>query len=217
MKRIFGIITLLILLLIVSKDTYATATVMLGRSINGKEEFAFDGINNSGDIENNLISFTYVKKIKFTITNQFGEFYGDDQKSHMESLDILVGYPLYSNSKGLLYFTLTGIKYSGYEDYYLVTHEADGGLAGFEIVGIPSDKTQFEFGWHAAVGGSYRINSHNLALKMMLIKFKLQYLLTDNLGLVIYWELIDFDNNDINYYSRFERIKNTYFGFIYRL
>lgn len=216
MKRTFGIITLLIILLVISKDTYATATVMLGRSINGKEEFAYDGINNSGNIENNLISFTYVKKIKFTITNQFGEFYDDNQKNHMESLDILVGYPLYSDNKGLLYFTLTGIKYSGYEDHYLDTHEADGGLVGFEVVGIPSDKTQFEFGWHGAIGGSYRINSDNLELKMMLIKFKLQYLLTDDLGLVIYCELKDFNNDDINY-RRFETIKNTYFGFAYRL
>lgn len=204
------------MLLVVSKDTYAIATVMLGRNINGKEEFVYEGIDNTGNIESNLISFTYVKKIKFTITNQFGEFYDDDQKNHMESLDILVGYPLYSDSKGLLYLTLTGFKYSGYEDYYLDTHEADGGLVGFEVVGIPSDKTQFEFGWHGAIGGSYRINSDNLALKMLLIKFKLQYLLTDDLGLVIYWELKDFNNNDIDYQG-FERIKNTYFGFAYRL
>lgn len=216
MKRTFGIITLLIMLLAVSKDTYATATVMLGRNVYSKEEFVYDGINNSGNIENNLISFTYVKKIKFSITNQFGEFYDDDQKNHMESLDILVGYPLYNDSKGLLYFTLTGIKYSGYENYYLDTHEADGGLVGFEVVGIPNDKTQFELGWHGAIGGSYRINYDNLALKMMLIKFKLQYLLTDNLGLVIFCELKDFNNNDINY-RRFETIKDTYFGFVYRL
>lgn len=216
MKRTFGIITLLVLLLIISKDTYATATVMLGRNIYGKEEFAYDGINNSGNIENNIISFTYVKKIKFTITNQFGEFYNDDQKNHMESLDILVGYPLYNYSKGLLYFTLTGFKYSGYENYYLDTHEVDGGLVGFEVVGIPSDKTQFEFGLHGAIGGSYRINSDNLALRMMFIKFKLQYLLTDDLGLVIYCELKDFHNDDVDY-QRFETIKNIYFGFAYRL
>lgn len=216
MKRIFEIVLLFIILLAVSKETHGTAMVMLGQNIHGKEEFAYDDIYDSGNIENNIISFTYVRKIRFTITNQFGEFYGEDEKNHMKSLDIMVGYPLFCDNKGLLYFTLTGFKYSGYQDSILNTHEADGGLIGFEVVGVPNDKTQFELGWHGAIGGSYRVNSDNLALKMMLIRFKIQYLLTDDLGLVIYCESKDFNNRDLTF-NRFETINNTYLGFIYRL
>lgn len=216
MKRTFGIVMFLIMFLAVFDDAHATATVMLGRTVESKEEFSYDGINDSGYIDGNLISFTYVRKIKFTITNHFGECHGDNGKKHMESLDVLVGYPLYSDKKGLLYFTLTGIKYSGYENYLLTTLEADGGLVGFEVVGVPNDKTQFEFGWHGAIGGSYRINSDNLSLKMMLLKFKIQYLLTDDFGIVIYCESKDFNNKDVNF-RRFETINSTVLGFVYRL
>lgn len=216
MKRPFEIVFLLMILLTVSKETLGAATVMLGQTIDSKEEFAYDGIYDSGSIENNIISFTYVSKVKFTVTSQFGEFYGEDEKNHQKSLDVLVGYPLFSDNKGLLYFTLTGFQYSGYQDSFLETHEADGGLIGFEVVGIPNDKTQFELGCHGASGGSYRINSENLTLKMRLLKFKIQYLLTDDFGLVIYYESRDFINKD-RPLKRFETISNTFLGFVYRL
>ncbi len=216
MKRTFGLLLFLVMFLLFSQETHATTTILLGRSVEGDGEFFYDGMYESGNIEGRLISLAYIKKIKIVITNQFGEFYNGYEKNHMESLDIQVGYPLYSDNKGLLYLTMTGMKYSGYDNYYLETHEADGGLIGFEIIGTPSDKVQFEFGWHKAFDGSYRINDDNLSLELLLLKFKIQYLLTDNLGLVIYWETKDFNNNDA-FTKRLETIDNTVIGFIYRL
>lgn len=216
MKRTFGLVLILIMLFTFSKVTRATTTVFLGRTVEGHGEIDYYGLNDSSHIESDLVSLSYVKKVKFVITNQSGEFYGNNGKDHMESLDIEVGYPLYNDKKGLLYFTLTSINYSGYKNNFITTHEADGGLVGFEVVGIPSDKVQFEFGWHGAIGGSYRINADNLPLELMLLKFKLQYTLTDNLGLILYCQLKDFNNND-NTYKRSETINTTVIGFIYRL
>lgn len=215
MKHFWGIVLLLVMVFAISKETKATTVVMLGRIVDSSEEFHYDGTDDLGDIDGGLIGFTYVKKIRFTITNQVGEFNGTD-KDHMESLNIQVGYPLYSDNKGLLYLTLTGIKYSGYEGSLLTNHEADGGLFGFEIIGTPSDKVQFELGWHKDLGGSYRINNDSLPLDLMMVTFKIHYLLTDNLGLVIYCESKDFNNRDITL-KRSEAIYNTVFGFVYRI
>lgn len=216
MKRTVGLILSLIMLFAVSKDTNAATTILLGRNIDSYGKIEYDGAKDSGHIDDNLISLTYVGKVKLVISNQFGDFWGNTGKEHIEFLDIQAGYPVVNDKSGILYLTLTGVKYSGYlNNYtpYLNKHEADGGLIGFEMIGFPTDKIQFELGLHRSICGSYRINDYNLELEMTLLKLKIQYLLTDNLGLVIYTQLRDFDNTSITS----EEIDSTIIGFIYRL
>lgn len=219
MKRTIGLVLSLVMLFASSKVTRATTTFLLGFNAGTHGEIEYSGINDSGKIEGNLISLTYVNKVKIVITNQFGEFYGNNGKEHMEFFDIQAGYPVVSDKSGILYLTLTGIDYSGCLNYftpYLSEHEADGGLIGFEMVGFPTSKTQFEFGWHRAIGGSYRINNNNSKLDLTLLKLKVQYLLTDNLGLVIWCQIKEFDNKDYTM-SFSEEINTAVIGLIYRL
>ncbi len=219
MKCTIGLVLSLIMLLAGSQVAHATTTILLGCDVGTYGEIDYNGMNDSGKIEGNLISLTYVKKVKIVITNQFGEFYGNNGKEHLEFFDIQAGYPVVNDKSGILYLTLTGFDYSGYLNYYtpyLTRHEADGCLAGFEMVGFPTDKTQFEFGWHRSIGGSYRLNYNNSSLGLTILKLKVQYLLTYNLGLVISCQLKDFNNKDatVNFS---EKINTAAIGLIYRL
>jgi len=202
-----------------SKATHATTTFSLGFSAGSHGDIEYNSTNDSGNIEGGLVSLTYVNKVKIVITNQSGEIYGSSGKQHMEFFDIQAGYPIVNDKTGILYLTLTGIDYSGYLNYcspYLTEHEAGGGLIGFEMVGFPTGKMQFEFGWHRAIGGSYRINNNNSTLDLTIFKLKVQYLLTDNLGLFVWCQFKDFDNKD-DTISFSEEIGTTVIGFSYRL
>lgn len=219
MKRTVGLVLSFIMLFAFSKAAHATTTILLGRNTNSHGEIKFNGASDSGSMDDYLISLSYVKKIKLVITDQFGDFYGNSGKEHVNFLDIQVGYPLVSEKEGILYFTLTGFKYTGYLNYsapYITKHEADGGLAGLEIVGFSDDKIQIEFGWQRAIGGSYRISHYNSSLDLTLIQLKLKYLLTDNLGLVFYSQLKDFDSKSASL-NLSEKINTTVVGIIYRL
>ncbi|MGE5604330.1 MAG: hypothetical protein ACM3YE_01405, partial [Bacteroidota bacterium] len=199
--------------------TWAATTVLLGKNIDSNGKIDFNGGEDSGNIDETLISLTYTGKVRFVITNQFGEFYGNSGKEHLEFLDIQAGYPVVNNKSGIFYLTLTGIKYSGYLNYsvpYFSKHEADGGLVGFEVISFPTDKAQFELGLHRAVGGSYRIDFYNSTLEMTLLKLKIQYHLTDNLGLVILTQFRDFQSKS-DTLNVSEEINTTMLGFIYRL
>lgn len=219
MKRTIGLVLILIMFLAVPKVTRATTTILLGQAAGAHGNIDYNGIDDSGKIESNLISLSYVKKVRLVFANQFGEFYGNNGKKHLEFFEVQAGYPIVSDKSGILYFTLTGIKYSGYLNDFspvMTTHEADGSLIGFEMIGFPTDKVQFEFGWHRAIGGSYRVNSSNSTLDLTLLKLKVQYLLTNNLGLVVYYHLKDFNVNDPTL-NLSEKINTTVIGLIYRL
>lgn len=219
MKRTIGLVLCLALIFVISKDTQAATNVLLGKNVDGYGKIDYNGVKDSGNIDDNLVSLTYTGKVKLVITNQFGELYGNSGKEHIEMLDIQAGYPVVNDQSGILYLTLTAIKYTGFQNYsapFIDEHEADGGLLGFEMIGFPTDRIQFEFGWHRAVGGSYRINHSNSSLDMNLLKLKIQYLLTDNLGIVIFTQLRDF-NSQSDTLNVSERINSTTLGFIYRL
>lgn len=207
------------MLLAVSKVSHAATTILLGRDFESNGKININGIGDSGYIDNTLISLTYVRKVKLVISNQFGEFNGNSGREHLELFDIQVGYPVVNDQSGIFYLTLTGIKYSGFLNYYspyIDKHEADGRLIGFEMVGFPTEKVQFELGLHRAINGSYRVNFINSSLDMILLKLKVQYQLTDNLGLVIFTQLRDFDSkSDTTDLS--EKIRTTVIGFAYRL
>lgn len=219
MKRTIGLVLCLALIFVISEDTQAATTVFLGKNVNSYGKIDYNGVKDSGNIDDTLVSLTYTGKVKLVITNEFGEWHGNSGKEHLEILDIQAGYPVVNDRSGILYLTLTAFKYSGFENYsppFIDKHEADGGLLGFEMIGFPTDRIQIEFGWHRAVGGSYRIDLSNFSLDMYLLKLKIQYLLTDNLGIVIFTQLRDF-NSQSDTLNVSEKINTTTLGFIYRL
>ena len=219
MKRTIGLVLCLALFFAISEDTWAATTVLLGKSVNSYGRIDYNGGKDAGNIHDSMVGLTYAKKVKLAITNQFGDFSSNFGKEHFEFLDVQAGYPIVNDQSGILYLTLTAIKYSGFLNHtvpYISKHEADGGLLGFEMIGFPNDRVQFEFGFHYAVGGSYRIDFYHSNLEMTLLKLKIQFRLTDNLGLVVFSQLRDFDSQS-DTLNVSEKNNTTTLGVVYRL
>lgn len=219
MKRATGLLLILLMLFAVSRSSSAAVAVFFGDHLENRGEIDYNGVGDSGRFESGLASLSYAQETKWVITYQFGEFYDGYFKKELDFFDIQVGYPIANDQSGLLYLTITAINYSGFKGSGAIPdiwrHEADGGLLGFEVVGFLADKLQFEFSFRRSVVGSFRLNDDQSSLNLSLLKLKIQYLLTDYLGLVLLYQLKDF-NADAIAFNLSEEFQTTHWGLIYR-
>jgi hypothetical protein len=227
MKKAIVLMLVSVFLFLAAGSTYGVTTLFIGKTFEGKgtsTDYSQSPIEDkSGDITNTEFNFTNIseiKKIKFDISYETGDFKYLSDTPTMELWNAQVGYPLVSHDKGLVYLTFGTANYNEYSDVY-PKHEARSPMVGFNIIGTPTENFQFEIDVQHSIfhGSSTLYYSSGPTLdysspEMTAFKVKVQYNFSDILGFAIHYQSLNIridqlqvDAVDLNTASA---------GFIYR-
>lgn len=213
MKKILTLVFFVVILLAITKEADATATLYVGGTIGGKETVTDnDSINYySGRLSNTVINYTYIKKIEFCVESQIGES-GYYWRRGMTLGNIKIGYPVMDEKSTLVFVTV------GYLNCKRNALDETGGyMLGADLVTVATDNFYVSMDFQYSLFGATYRRTYPLFLELpvaqLSVKMKAQYILTDHLGLVLNLHWMHFDVNDG---FIVEDILTPSFGVIYR-
>jgi hypothetical protein len=201
-KTVILILLVLTLFLTFTENTLATTIIYFGRDFGGQ----VTTYNNSRELINNTLGFSYVEGLKLCAEMVFGP--GNDLG------EIKVGFPILDNNEGLIYVT------AGFLNFKIPNSEADGGMLGFDFVSIITDRVYFEWDLqYSLLQASYKETTTippvtNNPLGWTSVKFKVQWLLSDHLALAFDYHYM---NLNINYSEDFRNVSLPSLSLLYRL
>jgi hypothetical protein len=226
MKKAIVLMLVSVFLFLVASSTYGVTTLFIGKTFESRgtsTDYQSGSTDYSGDISNTVFNFTNIseiKKIKFDINYEVGDFEYRPQTPSLELWNAQVGYPLVSHDKGLVYLTLGTVNYAEYSDVY-PKHKANSPMLGLNIIGTPIENFQFEIDvQHSIFHGDSTLNYNGgssldySSPKITAFKVKVQYNFSDTLGFAIHYQSLDVRIDQLQVEA--VDLNTTAAGFIYR-
>lgn len=195
MKKFLLFIVFLILFLALPKTANATTTLYLGGNIGAGETIADGTVPAlySGGLSNFVFNITHIKKIEIVLEYQKGatNYYWP---LSTEYSNIRIGYPIVNEKAGLIFIT------AGYQNFKREQlTEARGFMIGMDLIVAAAENfyagVDLQFSPFAA---SYRRTYPyylDLPMEQLTLKIKLQYAVTDRIGLMANLQWLYFDAN----------------------
>jgi hypothetical protein len=219
-----------ILLLTWQQPTYALDTVFFGKSINGNGtglDYMSTNPDNkySGSLDTYLVDFvniSEIKKIKIEGTYETGNYNYLPQNPTIVNTNLQVGIPIVIRDKGLVYITAG---YQTYDEYANANpqHESYGPVLGLDVICTPAEPFQVEFNLQHSIGGYCNLYYDNSSggksvdhsdLDLTILVIKAQYILSQNLGVALYYHLADYNSPKLG--LDVVDLSSTTLGLVYR-